>query len=192
MAISRRDHLLHTALKLFNEFGFHATGIDKVQAESGVSKTTMYKYFKSKEELIQAVLELRHEQFGEWIRTKVDQYYQLNYLDQQAGKIYAIFDALNDWFYSDDFCGCNFINASAEFSELDHPIHRVATDHKKSLGQYVKDLLPEMSDSNKEELSLEVCLLLDGAIVCAHTTGRKESAHRAKNMFKRLLPYYQN
>ena len=49
---SKRDELVETALRLFYTQGFNATGIDKILAESGVAKMTMYKHFKSKDELI--------------------------------------------------------------------------------------------------------------------------------------------
>ncbi|MEE8533082.1 MAG: helix-turn-helix domain-containing protein, partial [Alphaproteobacteria bacterium] len=61
MASSRRDHLVDTALALFCRDGFHATGIDRILAESGVAKMTLYKHFKSKDELILAALRRRDE-----------------------------------------------------------------------------------------------------------------------------------
>jgi AcrR family transcriptional regulator len=59
-ASSKREQLLNTALELFYREGYHATGIDRILAESGVAKMTLYKHFKSKDELIMAALEERH------------------------------------------------------------------------------------------------------------------------------------
>ena len=61
MASSKRDQLIDTALTLFYRDGFHATGIDRILAESGVAKMTLYKHFKSKDELIEAALQTRME-----------------------------------------------------------------------------------------------------------------------------------
>ena len=61
MASNKRDQLLNTAENLFYREGYHATGIDRILAESGVAKMTLYKHFKSKDELILAVLDARHE-----------------------------------------------------------------------------------------------------------------------------------
>jgi len=191
MAASRKDHLLHTALKLFNQYGFHATGIDRVQAESGVSKTTMYKYFKTKDDLIRAVLELRHEQFGKWFTGRVIKISRERYPGNRYGKLMAMFDAVDEWIHSETFFGCNFINASAEFSDLQHPIHRYAADHKLELSEYIQSCVPEMSAEDHDELAKEILLLLDGAIVCAHTTGIKDSAERAKRMMLMLLNNFQ-
>ena len=62
MASSKREQLLNTALQLFYREGYHSTGIDRILAESGVAKMTLYKHFKSKDELILAVLQRQHEQ----------------------------------------------------------------------------------------------------------------------------------
>ena len=55
-ASSRREHLIDTAIELFAKHGFHATGIDMILARAGVSKKTLYRHFRSKEELILAAL----------------------------------------------------------------------------------------------------------------------------------------
>ena len=54
MPSARRDQLLDTALALFCRDGFHGTGVDRILAESGVAKATLYKHFRSKDELILA------------------------------------------------------------------------------------------------------------------------------------------
>ena len=69
---SKRDDLIDTALRLFYTQGFNATGIDKILAESGVAKMTMYKHFKSKDELIVAALERRDEQFRDWLTGEME------------------------------------------------------------------------------------------------------------------------
>jgi AcrR family transcriptional regulator len=190
MVAPRKDHLLKTALSLFNQYGFHATGIDKVQAVSGVSKTTMYKYFKSKDELIQAVLEMRHEQFGQWFEQRIEEIAKEKYSAQQHAKLLAVFDSLTEWFHSDTFFGCNFINASSEYSDINHPIHLYSSEHKLQLSQFIKKLLIDVPEVDKQELALEILVLIEGAIVCAHTTGLKDSAERAKRMMLRLLTSY--
>ena len=90
---SRRDDLIETALKLFYTGGFNATGIDKILAESGVAKMTLYKHFGSKDELILAVLKRRDEQFRGWLSGEM----------AKAGpspkaQLLQMFDALEIWF----------------------------------------------------------------------------------------------
>ena len=72
MATPRRDHLVERALALFNAHGYHATGIDKILADAGVAKMTLYNHFKSKDELILAALAARDQQFRRWLRRRVE------------------------------------------------------------------------------------------------------------------------
>ena len=69
MASAKRDQLIDTALELFNRDGYRATGIDKILAESGVAKMTLYNHFGSKDELIVAALERRD---ARWARPWAD------------------------------------------------------------------------------------------------------------------------
>ena len=73
MRPNKKDELVRKALTVFYRDGFHATGMDKLVAETGVSKTSMYKHFRTKEELIVAVLKLRDESFREWFERRVDE-----------------------------------------------------------------------------------------------------------------------
>ncbi len=56
MASQRREELVQTAVRLFRKNGYHATGIDRILAEAGVAKMTLYKHFRSKDELILGAL----------------------------------------------------------------------------------------------------------------------------------------
>ncbi|AZG72381.1 TetR/AcrR family transcriptional regulator [Shewanella livingstonensis] len=174
----RKQHLIDTALGLFNQQGYHATGIDLILAQSGVSKATLYKHFRSKDELILAALQQRHQQVLTSINVKVD-------AAVQAGEsgVLAIFDALNDWFNGERFFGCNFINASAEYADAHNPIHVFSAQHKQAIAELIRAQLPPQ-DADKAD---QIGLLIEGSIVMAHTRGIKTSALMAKNMAMLIL-----
>ena len=73
MRPSKRDELVRKALEIFYRRGFHATGMDLLAAETGISKATMFKHFRSKEELILAVLRLRDQDFRNWLFRRMAQ-----------------------------------------------------------------------------------------------------------------------
>ncbi|MDJ0935396.1 MAG: helix-turn-helix domain-containing protein, partial [Kiloniellales bacterium] len=110
MTATRRDHLVDTAAKLFARHGFHATGIDRILAEAGVAKMTLYKHFRSKDELILAALRRRDEEFRNWFRRRVEAR-----ADAPRARLLAVFDVLAEWFEQPDFAGCTFVAAAAEF-----------------------------------------------------------------------------
>ncbi|MDG4719061.1 MULTISPECIES: TetR/AcrR family transcriptional regulator [Thalassospira] len=184
---SRRDDLVDTALRLFYTQGFNATGIDKILAESGVAKMTMYKHFKSKDELILAALLRRDEQFREWLTGEM-----AKASDQPREQLLAMFDALEDWFRGRafkglGFAGCAFINASSEFAQLDHPAHRIAAEHKQSVLDHIAGLCKAAGASDPVSLAEQLALLKEGAIVTAQVRGLPEAAQTAKDIAKGLL-----
>ena len=173
-ASARRDHLVETALKLFSRDGYHATGIDKILAESGVAKMTLYKHFESKDALILAALRLRDERFRDWLTGDVERRARA-----PRARLLAIFEALEDWFAEDTFSGCSFINAAAEFADPDNPIHAAAAEHKALIAAYVRDLAAAAGASDPEELTRRLELLIEGAIVVAQVSGHKGAADAA-------------
>ncbi|MDU0353708.1 TetR/AcrR family transcriptional regulator [Paraglaciecola aquimarina] len=169
----RKQHLVDTALVLFNQHGYHATGIDLILAQAKVSKATLYKHFRSKDELILAALEQRHEQVLHMINAKIEAANRVG----DCG-VLAIFDALNEWFNSSQFFGCNFINACAEFTSALDPIHIFSAQHKQAIVALIQSQLADKGKHQAEQIGL----LVEGAIVLAHTRGMKDSAIMAKGM----------
>ena len=49
---AKRRAALRVAARIFNEKGYHATSLDEIADEMGVTKTALYYYFKNKEELL--------------------------------------------------------------------------------------------------------------------------------------------
>ena len=161
-ASARREHLVETALRLFYEKGFHATGIDTILAESGVAKMTLYKYFKSKDDLILAALELRDRRWMGWFGEEL----------KRRGKtprqrLLAVFDILSDWFGQDEFRGCLFLNAASEYSGLDAKIGDLAARHKRLIREELQRLAEEAGAGRPADVAEQLSLLVEGAIVMA-------------------------
>ncbi len=184
MAPSRRDHLVDTALELFIRDGFHATGIDKILAESGVAKMTLYKHFKSKDELILSALRRRDERFRNWFMRAVESRAQA-----PRQRLLAIFDALDEWFAGRDFTGCMFINASAEFARPDDPIHAAAAEHLRLVLAYVRELASAAGARDADALAQGIMLLMEGAVVMAHVAGQADAAKRARAAARTLVDH---
>ena len=181
MESSRRDHLVKTALDLFYREGFHSTGIDKILRESGVAKMTLYKHFRSKDDLILAALQERDHQFREWFAKEID-----SRAKSPTEKLLATFDVFEAWF-SGDFRGCLFVNASAEFSDKNESIHQFSGEHKKFVIKYMTDLAKEADLAEPGSLAFHLAMLIEGAIVMAHVCEDLDSAQKAKVAAKTLI-----
>ncbi|MTH99018.1 TetR/AcrR family transcriptional regulator [Roseibium sp. RKSG952] len=182
MRPNKRDELVRKALQVFYRDGFHATGMDKLVAETGVSKTSMYKHFRTKEELILAALRLRDENFRNWFLRRIEEL-----ADTPAEQLIASFDALKEWFEEDSFRGCMFIKAGAEYQDKDHPIHVQAAEHKRVLLEYFTELARKAGARNPEKLGCQLLLLKEGAIVTAVLLKSCDPAQDAKEAAQVLL-----
>lgn len=182
MRTTKRDELVRKALTAFYRNGFHATGMDMLVAETGVSKTSMYKHFRTKEDLILAVLRLRDEQFRNWLYRRMEEL-----ADTPREQLVAMFDALGEWFQEPGFRGCMFIKASSEYQDATHLIHRQSAEHKRLLEVHIADLACKAGLREPETAARQLLLLKEGAIVTAHLGHTENPAQDAKEAAIRLL-----
>ena len=176
-ALSKREQIVTEALKLFYRDGFNATGVDKICADAGVSKKTLYNHFKSKDELVLATLRQRDESFRNKFMRETERR-----ASTPRERLLTLFDALGAWFQEKDFSGCMFINASAEYSSQDDPNHMLSAEHKRLVRDYIRELAEQAGARDPKALSTQLNLLVEGAIVEAHVSGNKEAAKLAKSM----------
>ncbi len=154
--VSAKDRILTTALRLFYRDGIRATGIDKIIAESGVAKMSFYRHFPSKNDLIRAFLEARHEIWMGQFRAAVERRFA------EEG-FAAIARALSEWFGEPDFRGCAFINTVAETgSEFPQTVQ-----HKCELELYVTELAKRLSLPAPAQVAAKAMIVMEGAIVRA-------------------------
>ena len=162
---SARGRLLNAATHLFCKNGINATGIDAIIEEAGTAKTTLYKLFGSKTNLVNAVLESEGKQWREWFITSIE----TGGGDAQA-KLTRIFPALKQWFAEERFYGCPFINAVGEHDKDAKQFRAIALKHKKVVLAHIEKLAGEMGAGEPEMLAHQLALLIDGAIVAAMVT----------------------
>src|ERR1700722_1947426 len=162
---SARGRLLGAATRLFCKNGINATGIDAIINEAGTAKTTLYKLFGSKNNLVHAVLEAEGKQWREWFIAAVE-----SGGGSAQTKLTRIFPALKHWFCEDRFYGCPFINAVGEHDKDQKQLRAIAMRHKKVVLAYIERLAGEMGAAEPKVLAHQLALLMDGAIVAAMVT----------------------
>ncbi len=190
MPPSRRDELVDAAMKVFYKHGFHASGLESILQAGGISRMTLYNHFKSKDELIVAALHRRDEIF----RNRM-----MRFVESQSkaplDRLLAVFDFHEQWFTGDEFCGCMFINASAEFGDPKCAVRHVAAEHKRTIVRYLADLCRESGLAKPEHVADQLNILIEGAIVTAQVVGQVHdsgadpgaSARLAKEMARCVL-----
>lgn len=173
---------MRTSVRLFAEHGFHATGIDRIAREAAISKRTLYQYFRTKDELILAALRhkdgLFRNEFVKSVEAKAS---------GPRARLLAVFDVATDWFDSQDFFGCMFINAVGEHSAADSPVRRACIEYKRLVRNYILELATEAGLRDAESLADELALLFEGATVTAQVSGQSTSAAVAQRVASVLI-----
>jgi AcrR family transcriptional regulator len=178
----KRQHIVETAYALFKRVGYHATGIDRIIAESDVAKMTMYRHFPSKDELIVEVLRFRAERFEA----------QLDRLAQEAAtpaqKIETILNWYERWFRRADFHGCLFAHALAEFGAPGHPVFEAVTAQKNNFKRRLRRILEEKMPRDCAEVGAGVLfMLLEGATLMAQMGQGAKAIRSARKMLPGIL-----
>ena len=178
----KREQLIKTALELFAKNGIHATGIDTIVEQSGVTKKTLYAHFRSKEELVLAVL----RQYDGLARNEFMRQVESGGKTPKA-RLLAVFDFAERWFHQSNFYGCLFINTIGEYSDKDTPIRQICQEYKKLVKSYIHSLCEQAGASDPPGLAEELALLLEGATVTAQVSQNPKTAKIAKRAAKALI-----
>ena len=180
--LSARERILETAYELFSRHGVRAVGVDRIVASSGVAKMSLYRHFRSKEELVLAFLQEREKRWTmEWLHAEAS-----SRADEGAGRLLAIFDVFDEWFQQSDFEGCSFINVLLEFTEPEHPIRQASADHLATIRGLVREFAEDAGVDDPDDVARQWHILMKGSIVAAGE-GDREAARRAQQIGRLLL-----
>jgi AcrR family transcriptional regulator len=180
-SLDARERILLTAYELFRSHGVNAVGVDRIVAEARVAKTTLYRHYGSKDDLVIAVLR-RH-----------DQVWTLDWLAKEAkargetpsAQLMAIFDAFDDWFHQATYQGCLATNTLLEIHDRSEQIRAEALARMADVRAFVRGLAQE-AGVDDPDFPLRMQLLMWGAIVGA-VNGHVDAARHAREIAALLL-----
>ena len=159
-----RDRLLATASRLFYTEGLHAVGVDRVIAEAQVTRATLYRHFKSKDDLVVAYL----TQADEALRARMDA--------ARAEKkdpddiVRVVGQSIAADIGGEGFRGCAFLNAAAEYPDPAHIVHKAVLKHREWFLTTVTELFAETGKPDSEFAGRHFVMLRDGAMAAGCLT----------------------
>jgi AcrR family transcriptional regulator len=142
-------------------------GIDTVIAQSGVAKMSLYRSFRSKDELIGACLEERNASYWRWFDGIVAQH-----PGKPREQLRALIRAMAERTMKPGYRGCPFLNTALDYSGSQHPGHRLAIRHKEILASKLLDICHQLEARDPVALSRQLVLLINGAQATAGMLGK--------------------
>jgi AcrR family transcriptional regulator len=179
-----KERIIEAASHLFYFEGYNQTGINQILKESGSSKDSMYRHFKSKEDIAVTYLKNRHIM---WMGNLLE---YTNSKETGKEKLIASFDYLNDWLMEVEFRGCGFQNIICDLPKDQQKIKDQVVLHKNELRDLVHDLLKEENQYTMElaeQLGDEVLVLMEGAIILSQIQRNSWPIISAKRSCIKLL-----
>lgn len=166
---SARDRILKTAHDLFYQEGIRATGIDRIIEGAKVTKVTFYRHFPSKNDLIAAYLDYRHEQWMAWFSEVLGRSPR-----NTQFLLEPVVSALKEWFGAPGYRGCAFINGVVELAGIAPWVAEVSLRHKRDMMNAIADLLP--AGEQVPGLAQAAAMAVDGAIIRMQMEKKSEAA----------------
>lgn len=153
-----RQRIIDAAYTLFYQSGFMRTGVDAVADAAGITKRTLYQHFRSKDDLIAAVMERQHQMALQRIR---------KWADQISGKpdqmLITLFEKLAQWAAGTQWKGSGFTRAAVEFADLPgHPARKAARRHKEKVERHLAEKFAAQGLDAAAQVAREVLLLIEG------------------------------
>lgn len=177
-----RQRILETASELFYNQSVRAVGVDLVVEKAGVAKTSLYRHFRTKDELVAAFLQREDEDFWRgWDDVAA----------RHAGDAAAELDAHLRWIGErvgrPNYRGCPQLNVAAEFPDADHPARKVAAAHKRELRRRLLGMVERLQVARPDELAGQLALLVNGAFVSSQVLLAGEAIPLLQNAAHALL-----
>ena len=158
--VTARERILATARKLFYREGIRAIGVDTIVERSGVSKTSLYRLFESKDALIAAVVTEQDRLFWTWW-DRIE--------EQHADDPRALLEALLSWaakrIGDPAWRGCPFLNLATEFPDDNHPGRVIARRNKEEVRARLASIVARLGASDPDRIASQIALMIDGAYV---------------------------
>lgn len=149
---------MSVAEDLFYREGIRATGVDRIVEMSGVSKTSLYRVFQSKDELIAAYAEAHDQRF--WDRwDKAAEIYK----NKPLAQLNAVLDGVAESIGRPTYRGCPFINLAIELPDENHPARIIAAASKTRLKTQLENLVAQLSVAHPGRVAEQILLLVNGA-----------------------------
>lgn len=170
--LSVRERVLETAATLFYQEGVRAVGVDLVVERSGVAKTSLYRHFATKDDLVVAFLEREDaEYWRDWESAAAQG------KDDAEAELQALLRWIAEHIAGPKYRGCPFLNVATEFPAPAHPARAVARRNKVELHRRLGVLARKMGARKPDQLADQLVFLIDGAYMNGVLLGKKGPAH---------------
>jgi AcrR family transcriptional regulator len=179
-----RRRIVDAAYESFWRLGFRRSSVEAIASRAGVTKRTVYGYFRSKDDLLAGVLQRYEELAAERLKHIGDR------LPADAvGLVDAFFGQLNEWASSTPrWSGSGFTRLVVELADLPgHPARAIARRAKRKTESWLAERLAAARVDNDQERAREIMLLVEGSMALTLIHGGREYIDASAKLARKLM-----
>jgi AcrR family transcriptional regulator len=178
----RQEIVLDTAERLFATRSSRSVGMDELVRETGLGKMTVYRLFKSKDDLVGAYLARKAATVLGFIDADLHRLQG----DPRAALL-SVVDAVEKDVTRTGFRGCPFTNVSSEYDDPQHPARSAAADYKYELHMRLLTLAGQLVPGHGEDLAAQIHLIIDGMYLSGGLLGPDGPAAHGRQLAEKLI-----
>ena len=179
---SAKQRIIEAAAYVFYKQGYRATGVSTIAKAAHITKATLYHHFQDKDALIEHAL------------SYLSECHRSNYMKawnkkglKPIDKLTVLFDEMHASFKKPDCYGCPFINASSEYTDLEHPVRKISQAHYQFLTHHLEQFARDAHLRKPRLLAETIAGLIAGAYTGWFVGGIEHAATQAKNIATMLI-----
>lgn len=178
-----RARILEAAYVLFRQRGYTRVNVDEISAAAGITKRTLYSHFRSKDSLLETVLETQHAMAFESF-----QLFGRKLRGVPEDMVRSFFRELRKWSSKPRFAGSGFTRLAMELADMPgHPARRIASKHKKLLEGHLVEVLARAGLADAEKHGRQIWILSEGVIALAVIHGTNDYCSAAEDAALALI-----
>ena len=178
----RQEIVLDTAERLFATRSSRSVGMDELVRETGLGKMTVYRLFKSKDDLVGAYLARKAATVLGFIDADLHRLQG----DPRAALL-SVVDAVEKDVTRTGFRGCPFTNVSSEYDDPQHPARSADADYKYELHMRLLTLAGQLVPGHGEDLAAQIHLIIDGMYLSGGLLGPDGPAAHGRQLAEKLI-----
>jgi len=186
--MATREKLIRAGLDLFHRHGIHLVGLDRVLRKAGVTKTTFYNYFESKENFACVVI----DRFGNELNTRILHRIEGSHSQDAKQQLLDVFDVWDELFEDNSFRGCLLVGAGVASGDTHDPARKAAIRNKRSLLGVYEKIASQAGFPNPAQFAMRFGVLVDGVLIARHLYGDEKEAAEARKMAAELIDSTMN
>ena len=159
-----RERLLRTASGLFYAKGIHAVGIDEILSQAQVTRATLYRHFPGKDDLILQYIRTADQGIRDGVAAAIATSAATGTPASADSGVRALADFVASQIKTPGFRGCAFLNAAAEYPDVENPIHQAILAHRTWFYEAVLAAFSRVTDT-APLAAAHFVMLRDGAFV---------------------------